>query len=225
MTPLINFITHQEVPSLSDWLISYPNIKKIVAVSKTFPLTEIERLYALGYRDFGENKAQELQQKAQVNTLAITWHFIGHIQSNKIKTIVQWADWIHSVDSERLLQLIEQEAIKQNKHIQVLIQLKLTSEDSKHGLDPTEIDMLMQKAQSLTHVKIRGLMVMGPLTDQQAEIEHVFKLASQLFTQLKNTYPECDQLSMGMSQDYELAYTHQSTMFRIGSLLFGRRSP
>lgn len=224
MTSLINFNTNAHPPKLTEWLDAYPRLHTLVAVSKSVPYSEIQRLYQLGYTDFGENRVQDLQAKALENTLPITWHFIGHIQSNKLKQVIQYADWIHSVDSLKLLQLIEQEAIKAHKTPSVLIQLKLTQEDSKYGLLPELLDEVLKLIPTLKQVRVRGFMVMGPHTDHQDEINQVFAQAEHLFKQYKNIHTGFNQLSMGMSQDYELAYAHQATMFRIGSLLFAQRT-
>jgi len=224
MTSRINFNTNNGTPKLSEWLTAFPRLHTLVAVTKSVPYAEIQRLYTLGYRDFGENRVQDLQAKATQNNLPITWHFIGHVQSNKLKTVVKYADWIHSVDSLKLLHQIDQEAAKQAKVLSVLIQLKLTSEETKYGLAPEYIDDVLQAASSLKHVHVKGFMVMGPNTDRQDEINAVFERAEQLFNHYKKTYPLVCELSMGMSQDYTLAYAHQATMFRIGSLLFAHRS-
>ena len=200
----------------------FPNLHEIVAVSKTFDCEAIQHVFDLGFRHFGENKVQELVSKKDCNK-DIVWHFIGHLQSNKVKDVVKIAHWIDSVDSIKLLDLINKECIKLNKEINVLIQVKLTDEESKSGLNPNDCYSVIRYAQSLSNVKCRGLMIIGPNTDDNEEIRLVFKQAYELFHSIQKKYPEISELSMGMSHDYKIAYEEGSTMFRIGSLLFGHR--
>jgi len=200
----------------------YPHLHEIVAVSKTFDCDSILNVFNDGFRHFGENKVQELLAKKDCHT-DIIWHFIGHLQSNKIKDVVKVAHWIDSVDSIKLLDLINKECIKISRNINVLIQVKLTNEDTKSGIHPEELDQFIQHAQLLTHINCIGLMIIGPNTDDSTVIKETFKNANTLFKITQKKYPEITELSMGMSHDYQIAYDEGSTMFRIGSLLFGQR--
>jgi len=200
----------------------FPNIHEIVAVSKTFNCESILHVFNDGFRHFGENKVQELISKKDCND-QIIWHFIGHLQSNKVKDVVKIASWIDSVDSIKLLDLINKECMKINKIMNVLIQVKLTNEDTKSGLDPILLNDVLAHTRTLSHVKCLGLMIIGPNTDNTDEIRSTFKLAKQLLLSTQKKYPEITELSMGMSHDYSIAYEEGSTIFRIGSLLFGQR--
>jgi len=200
----------------------FPNLHEIVAVSKTFDCASILSVFNQGFRHFGENKVQELLSKKDYHN-EIIWHFIGHLQSNKVKDVVKVAQWIDSVDSIKLLDLINKECIKLNKNMNILIQVKLTDEETKSGVNPSDLDQLLQHAQLLSHIKCKGLMIIGPNTDNTSSIKQVFQSANALFKETQKKYPEITELSMGMSHDYKIAYDEGSTMFRIGSLLFGQR--
>lgn len=200
----------------------FPNLHEIVAVSKTFDCASILSVFNQGFRHFGENKVQELLSKKDCHN-DIIWHFIGHLQSNKVKDVVKVAQWIDSVDSIKLLDLINKECIKLNKNMNILIQVKLTDEETKSGVNPSDLDQLLQHAQLLSHIKCKGLMIIGPNTDNTSSIKQVFQSANALFKETQKKYPEITELSMGMSHDYKIAYDEGSTMFRIGSLLFGQR--
>ena len=200
----------------------FPNLHEIVAVSKTFDCASILSVFNQGFRHFGENKVQELLSKKDCHN-DIIWHFIGHLQSNKVKDVVKVAQWIDSVDSIKLLDLINKECIKLNKNMNILIQVKLTDEETKSGVNPCDLDQLLQHAQLLSHIKCKGLMIIGPNTDNTSSIKQVFQSANALFKETQKKYPEITELSMGMSHDYKIAYDEGSTMFRIGSLLFGQR--
>lgn len=200
----------------------FPNLHEIVAVSKTFDCASILSVFNQGFRHFGENKVQELLSKKDCHN-DIIWHFIGHLQSNKVKDVVKVAQWIDSVDSIKLLDLINKECFKLNKNMNILIQVKLTDEETKSGVNPNDLDQLLQHAQLLSHIKCKGLMIIGPNTDNTSSIKQVFQSANALFKETQKKYPEITELSMGMSHDYKIAYDEGSTMFRIGSLLFGQR--
>lgn len=200
----------------------YPNLHEIVAVSKTFDCEAIQKVFNNGFRHFGENKVQELLSKQDCNN-EIVWHFIGHLQSNKVKDVTKVASWIDSVDSMKLLTLINNECIKLNKTMNVLIQVKFTTEESKSGINPFDVNQLLDYAHSLSNISCRGFMVIGPNTEDINEIRKVFNQAKLLFDETQKKYPQITELSMGMSSDYNLAYTEGSTVFRLGSILFGRR--
>lgn len=206
----------------NDFKQQFPNLHEIVAVSKTFDCASILSVFNQGFKHFGENKVQELLSKKDCHN-DIIWHFIGHLQSNKVKDVVKVAQWIDSVDSIKLLDLINKECIKLNKNMNILIQVKLTDEETKSGVNPSDLDQLLQHAQLLSHIKCKGLMIIGPNTDNTSSIKQVFQSANALFKETQKKYPEITELSMGMSHDYKIAYDEGSTMFRIGSLLFGQR--
>lgn len=200
----------------------YPKLHEIVAVSKTFDCEAIQKVFNQGFRHFGENKVQELILKQNCNK-EIIWHFIGHLQSNKVKEVVKITQWIDSVDSIKLLNLIQKECMKLDKSMNILLQVKLTSEETKSGLDPNQLDQVINYAKELKNINLKGLMIIGPNTEDIGEIKQVFKQAHDLFIETHKKHPEISELSMGMSHDYKIAYEEGSTMFRIGSLLFGQR--
>lgn len=201
----------------------YPNINQIVAVSKTFNCDAIQEVYKNGFTHFGENKVQELITKQDCNK-NIIWHFIGHLQTNKVKDVVKIASWIDSIDSIKLLDLINKECIKINKIMNVLIQVKMTNELSKSGINPDQLESIIIYSRKLSHIKCGGLMIIGPNTDDMEIIRTVFNQSKILFNETQKKCPEICELSMGMSSDYKIAYEEGSTMFRIGSALFGNRS-
>ena len=203
----------------------------LVAVSKTKPVSDIKALYDLGQRDFGENYVQELAEKQPVLPADIRWHYIGHLQSNKVKYIAPYVHMIHAVDSFKLLQEINKQAAKHNRTIKVLLQLHIADEETKHGLNETGIIELLdyyeaQKVQ-LQNVEICGLMGMATFTDDEAKVRAEFARLHNTFKLVQQSYfmanPHFNTCSMGMSGDYKLAIEEGSTMVRIGSLLFGNR--
>lgn len=203
----------------------------LVAVSKTKPVSDIQALYDLGQRDFGENYVQELAEKQPVLPTDIRWHYIGHLQSNKVKYIAPYVHMIHAVDSFKLLQEINKQAAKHNRTIKVLLQLHIADEETKHGLNENGIIELLdyyeaQKAQ-LQNVDICGLMGMATFTDDEAKVRTEFAKLHNTFKLVQQSYfmakPHFNTCSMGMSGDYQLAIEEGSTMVRIGSLLFGNR--
>jgi pyridoxal phosphate enzyme (YggS family) len=203
---------------------------RLVAVSKTKPAADIQELYNAGQRIFGENYVQELVQKQPELPQDIEWHFIGHLQSNKVKYIASFITMIHAVDSLRLLLEINKQAAKHNRIIHCLLQVHIAEEETKFGLDEAELESLIQEWQQqpeTANVRIAGLMGMATNTDNEAQIEKEFRHLQQLFIGIKGRYfPGQDyfrELSMGMSGDYELALQCGSTLVRIGSLLFGAR--
>ena len=193
----------------------------LVAVSKTKPVEDILELYNLGHRDFGENYVQELAEKAEKLPNDIRWHFIGHLQSNKVRSIVPFIYLIHGVDSLRLLKEIDKQAEKSKRVIDCLLQVHIAQEETKFGFDETEL--LNLELKQFLNVRIKGLMGMASLTDDINKIRIEFKTLKTLFEKLKTQNPELSILSMGMSADYKIAIEEGSNMVRIGSLLFGER--
>ena len=194
----------------------------LVAVSKTKPIEDILELYNLGHRDFGENYVQELIEKAGRLPKDIRWHFIGHLQSNKVKLIVPFIYLIHGVDSLKLLKEIDKQAEKNKRIIDCLLQVHIAQEETKFGFD--EYELLNLEIKQFLNVRIKGLMGMASLTDDINKIRIEFKSLKILFEKLRSQNPELAILSMGMSADYTIAIEEGGNMVRIGSLLFGERN-
>ena len=194
----------------------------LVAVSKTKPVDDILALYDLGHRDFGENYVQELVEKAEQLPNDIRWHFIGHLQTNKVKSIVPFIYLIHGIDSLKLLKEIDKQAEKNKRIIDCLLQVHIAQEETKFGFDEAELFGLDLK--QFPNVRIKGLMGMASLTDDFNKIRIEFKSLKILFEKLKTQNPELSILSTGMSADYKIAIEEGSNMVRIGSLLFGERN-
>ena len=199
-----------------------PNCK-LVAVSKTKPLADLQAAYAAGIRDFGENKVQEIQANQPEMPADTHWHMIGHLQSNKIKYIAPFVHLIHGVDSLKLLQEINKQALKNNRVIDCLLQIHIAKEETKFGMDAPELSDALEAAKHLPNVNIRGLMGMASFSDDQEVVASEFNYLHELFTTHHFNLQPTAVLSMGMSADYALAIKSGSTMVRIGSLLFGAR--
>ena len=206
-----------------------PNCK-LVAVSKTKPLADLQAAYAAGIRDFGENKVQEIQTKQPEMPADTRWHMIGHLQSNKIKYIAPFIHLIHGVDSFKLLVEIDKQGKKIDRPIPVLLQIHIATEESKFGFDRDELEVLLSSPEfnNLTHVQIQGLMGMASFTENQEQIRTEFRGLKQLYEDLKKralpSFVNLQELSMGMSGDYQIAQKEGSTMVRIGSSIFGARN-
>lgn len=200
----------------------------LVAVSKIKPAEDIQAMYDLGQRDFGENYVRELVDKEAVLPKDIRWHFIGHLQSNKAKYIAPFVHLIHGVDSAKLLAEINKQAEKNGRVIDVLLQMHIADEETKFGMDESEIDNAVTGAQKMKNVRICGLMGMATNTDDDDKIRAEYKRLKTCFDKLaQGPFREQDHFntcSMGMSGDYAIAIEEGSNMVRIGSLLFGRRS-
>lgn len=202
----------------------------LVAVSKTKPAEAIRELYDLGHRDFGENYVQELVDKQAQLPTDIHWHFIGHLQSNKVKYITPFVHLIHGVDSLKLLKEINKQALKAGRVIDVLLQVHIAQEETKFGFDSAELEALLASGgaelQTLKNVRITGFMGMASFTDNQEQVRKEFAALKGLFDRYKSTAlanVQLSILSMGMSGDYIMAIEEGSTMVRIGSLIFGER--
>jgi len=201
----------------------------LVAVSKTKPVEAIKELYELGQRDFGENYVQELVDKEQQLPKDIRWHFIGHLQSNKVKFIAPFVYLIHGIDSFKLLKEVNKQAEKNGRVINVLLQVHIAEEETKFGLNENELRELMNSSslKELNHVRICGLMGMASFTEDEEKIRkefHYLKSLFDKFAQLQTLNSRLQTLSMGMSSDYHIAIEEGSTMVRIGSLIFGQRN-
>lgn len=212
---------------------AYLNIKReldqanvvLIAVSKTKPNEDIAALYQLGQRAFGENYVQELVDKQAALPKDIQWHFIGHLQSNKVKYIAPFVQLIHGVDSLKLLTEINKQAQKAGRVISCLLQMHIANEETKFGMDANELQEALDASVHLPFVSIKGLMGMASFSDNQEQVKNEFKLLHQHFNNMQKFHgAPFTILSMGMSGDYQMAIQEGSTMVRIGSLLFGARN-
>jgi pyridoxal phosphate enzyme (YggS family) len=201
----------------------------LVAVSKTKPVEDIKALYELGHRDFGENYVQELTEKQPQFPEDLRWHFIGHLQSNKVKFIAPFVHMIHGVDSVKLLKEINKQGARFGRRIRCLLQLHVAREETKFGLDEGELWTLLDelKQEPLLHVELCGVMAMASFTDNQDQVRNEFRAVRKVFDEAKHRYFMDDGrfsvISMGMSGDYRMALEEGSNMVRVGSLIFGER--
>ena len=198
----------------------------LIAVSKTKPLSMIEEAYAAGMREFGENKPQEMRDKAKAFSEPVHWHMIGSLQSNKIKYVTGTACMIHSVDSVSLAATIEKEAAKKELVMDILLEVNVAEEASKHGFSISEVLPAVQNISKMSHLQIRGLMTVAPYTENAEENRIYFRKMKELLVDINaknidNISMDC--LSMGMSSDYEVAIEEGATMVRIGTGIFGER--
>ncbi len=210
-------------------IAAYNEIKKeldrnnvtLVAVSKTKPVADILALYELGQRDFGENYVQELVEKADKLPNDIRWHFIGHLQTNKVKFIASFVQLIHGVDSLKLIKEINKQAAKNDRIIDCLLQVHIAQEETKFGLDEEELNSIVNEIEvlQLNNARICGLMGMASFTSDRQKVKNEFSIIKKYFSRI----PGLKILSTGMSSDYKMAIEEGSTMVRIGSLLFGER--
>ena len=202
----------------------------LVAVSKTKPVEDIQEAYDAGQRVFGENHALEMRDKHEVLPKDIDWHFIGHLQTNKIKYIISFARMIHSIDTFNLLQAVNKEAAKHDRVVDCLLQFHIAEEETKFGLDMDEANEILQSDEykALKNVRICGVMGMATNTDDMVQVRKEFRHLKEIFTTLKSKYfADCKwfkEISMGMSHDYPIAIEEGSTMVRVGSKIFGERN-
>jgi pyridoxal phosphate enzyme (YggS family) len=196
----------------------------IIAVTKTFPAELVRATYEFGIHEIGENKAQELIEKqSALAELPIRWHFIGHLQTNKVRKILPIANLIHSLDSVHLAKRIDEVASETDQRVELLIQVNTSGESTKYGIEPDEIEPFLEAIRGYSHLAIRGLMTLGPWTDDQEEIRRAFRLLRDLSDRLRRQIPEATFLSMGMSGDFEIAIEEGATHIRLGTVLFGPR--
>ncbi len=202
---------------------------KLIAISKTKPVSLLKECYDAGQRRFGENKVQEMVEKQSQLPSDIEWHLVGHLQTNKVKYIASFVGMIHSVDSLKLLIEINKQAEKHQRIISCLLQIYIAKEETKFGLDETEVIALLNDASfsSLKNIRIAGVMGMATNTDDMNQVRNEFHQLKLLSEKLKNLYASeahpFNEISMGMSSDYELAIAEGSTMVRVGSSIFGTR--
>lgn len=202
---------------------------ELVAVSKYHPVEELQEAYDAGQRIFGESHVQELVAKHEALPKDIQWHFIGHLQTNKVKYMASFVNLIHSVDSIKLLKEVDKQARKVGRVIDVLLQLHVAEEDTKFGFSPDEVLSMLDSGEwkVMNGIRIVGLMAMATNTDDEGQIESEFEIVRELFDEIKNRFfasePSFKEVSMGMSGDYLIAQEHGSTLVRIGSMIFGER--
>jgi len=206
-----------------------PQGVKLVAVSKTKPVSDILVAYKAGHRIFGENRVQELLSKKDLLPADIEWHLIGHLQSNKVKYIVPFISMIHSVDSYKLLSIINAECEKAKRVVDCLLQFHIATEETKYGFNMDEVVAMISEPEfsRLNSVKICGVMGMATYTDDESLVRREFRYLTDCFRELKRKYfPENDsfrEISMGMSGDYKVAIEEGTTIIRLGSIIFGER--
>ena len=207
-----------------------PSNVTLIAVSKTKPVSDLQEAYDAGQRIFGENKALEMRDKHQVLPNDIQWHFIGHLQTNKIKYIAPFVTLIHAIDSLSLLEAVNKEAVKNSRVIDCLLQFHIAQEDTKFGLDIEEAKALMESDsfKDLKNINIVGVMGMATFTDDADQVRNEFKNLKNIFDTLKDNYfrdkDSFKEISMGMSDDYPIAIEEGATMVRVGSKIFGARN-
>lgn len=208
-----------------DILSHLPQNVKLVAVSKTNPAEKIKEVYDLGQRAFGENKVQELLEKESVLPNDIEWHLIGHLQTNKVKYIAGFISMIESIDSEKLLKEVDKEALKNNRKINVLLQVKIAREETKFGLTVDEAKDIFNNYinGNYPNIEIKGLMGMASFVEDETQIREEFAILKNLFDELSELKP-LEILSMGMSGDFPLAIECGSNSVRVGSAIFGERN-
>lgn len=215
--------------NLKEVLTSLPTQVKLVAVSKFHPNESIEQAYRAGQRIFGESKVQELTGKYETLPKDIEWHFIGHLQTNKVKYIAPYIAMIHAVDSYKLLAEIDKQAAKNGRVIPCLLEIHIAQEESKYGFTFQECREMLEAGEwkNLTHICIAGLMGMATFTEDETEIKREFDSLKQFFNEIKQNYfadrDTFREISMGMSHDYPLAIEAGSTLVRVGSKIFGER--
>jgi len=207
-----------------------PKTVTLVAVSKTKPVSDLQEAYDAGQRIFGENHALEMRDKHEVLPADIQWHFIGHLQTNKIKYIIPFVTLIHSIDSANLLDAVNKEAAKHNRVVDCLLQFHIAQEETKFGLDMTEALQLLDSEtfKQMQNVRICGVMGMATFTNDEDEVRKEFKHLKEIFESLKSDYfanqPQFKEISMGMSEDYPIAVEEGATLVRVGSKIFGARN-
>lgn len=216
-----NFIAMDNIQNnLSTLKANLPERISLVAVSKTKSENELLQAYDAGQRIFGENKIQEMASKFEALPKNIQWHMIGHVQTNKVKYMAPFVDMIHAVDSIKLLKEIQKQALKNDRVIKCLIQVRIAKEETKFGIPSNELDPLLKHAKSFSNIKIKGLMGMASFTKNKKQIRNEFKLLANLF----KYHSDLQVLSMGMSGDYLIAIEEGANMIRIGSKIFGERN-
>jgi len=209
--------------NLSEIKKQLPQHVTLVAVSKTKPVEAVMEAYNAGQRDFGENYVQEMVDKHGQLPSDIRWHFIGHLQSNKVKYIAPFVYLVHGIDSLKLLQEINKQAAKNNRVMDCLLQIYIAKEETKFGLSFQECDVVLEQSTTLQNIKVRGFMGMASNTGDEGIVRGEFRSLSDYHKLMKEKYPDLKILSFGMSSDFKMAVEEGSTMVRIGSTIFGAR--
>jgi hypothetical protein len=216
--------------NLTTIIAKTPENVTLVAVSKTKPVSDLMEAYAAGQRIFGENKIQEMTEKWEEMPKDIQWHMIGHVQTNKVKYMAEYVSLVHGVDSLKLISEINKQAKKYDKIVNCLLQMHIAEEETKFGLDESELleilETLKKEASNFKNIQIVGLMGMATFTDNKEQVKKEFQNLKNIFEKYKNTdisNVKMETLSMGMSGDYQIAIEYGSTMIRIGSSIFGSR--
>ena len=203
-----------------------PKNVKLIAISKTKTNNDIMKAYESGQRLFGENKIQEMSSKFEDLPKDIKWHMVGHVQSNKIKYMAPYVDLIHGIDSLKSIKIINKEGVKNNRVINCLLQLKISKEESKFGLDEKQLKEIIFSTdyKEMNNINIKGMMAMASNTKNESTIKKEFVFAKKVFNEINSLDNNFDILSMGMSNDYQIAIECGSNMIRLGSLIFGERN-
>ena len=197
---------------------------KLLAVSKTKPLADIYSLLEEGQTLFGENYAQELEEKSSlINSSEIIWHFIGPIQSNKVKVIASCADWVHTLDRKKVVVKLNNECKKENKVINACIQVNISNEESKNGCHPEDLLNLSKLVESMENINLKGIMALPKLTNNKNEREHMMQSVKKLSTELQSVHPRATYVSLGTTSDFYDAIINGANMVRIGESIFGKR--
>lgn len=212
--------------NIEDLKEKLPQDVTLVAVSKTKPNEAILEAYQAGQRVFGENKVQDMCEKAEVLPKDIQWHMIGHLQRNKIKYMASFVSLIHGVDSVKTVKEIQKQAKKHNRIIEILLQVKIASEESKFGIPVDALDVFFKELSDIDteHVRVRGFMGMATNTENEEQIQSEFSILNKIYRKYHSNNPEINILSMGMSGDYPIAIKSGSNMIRVGSAIFGKRN-
>lgn len=216
--------------NLTEIRVTVPFPARLIAVSKTKPVEDIQVAYQAGQRLFGENKALEMRDKHEALPKDIEWHFIGHLQTNKVKYIAPFVSLVHSIDSLELLKVVDKEGQKHGRVIPCLLQFHIASEETKFGLDWQEAQVLLESDEykHMKNISIAGVMGMATNTPDEAKVRSEFHHLKEIYVQMKDTYfrnsPECKEISMGMSHDYRIALEEGSTLVRVGQSIFGARN-
>lgn len=220
-------ITKDKVAAICRKANRDPGEITIVGVSKTFPFSYVIELNKNGLIDFGENKIRELRDKYYNISFQyqgkINWHFVGHLQTNKVKDVVSFVHLIHSVDTFHLAEEIEKNAVKVRRVVDVLVQVNTSRESQKYGVDPDKAEVLCRQISLLENVRLRGIMTMAKLTEDTDEIRTSFRTAREIYDSLKGGIKNFNCLSMGMSNDYDIAIEEGANILRLGTSIFGER--
>lgn len=203
-----------------------PEEVKLIAVTKNVSVEHIREALAAGVTALGENRVQEALPKAKALGPGVEWHFIGHLQTNKVKYLVEWVSCLHSLDRLRLAEELEKQGARSGRDWSVLVQVNVTGESTKFGLSPSELKPFLEEIARFPHVKVRGLMTIGPLSEDPEEVRPVFRRLRQMAEEIaREGWPgvSMEHLSMGMSNDFEVAVEEGATMVRIGTAIFGPR--